>query len=91
MAINSPHEELMTAALNKRMPSMKAMKALFTDPPFPISAPPPPIQMAGTVVPFPSVMSNPNIGKINPAATINRIVGRDNVVPLPITPQPVVK
>ena len=51
MAIKSPHEELMTAALNKRMPSMKAMKALFTDPPLPMT-PPPPMQSTRVCLTF---------------------------------------
>lgn len=37
---------------------------------------------AGDVVNFPSVMSNPNLSKSNPNATLNRAIGRDNVIPL---------
>lgn len=38
--------------------------------------------LAGDVVQFPSVMSNPNLGKTNPNATLNKAIGRDNVVPI---------
>lgn len=42
-------------------------------------------QVAGDVINFPSVMSDPNLGKPTPSsATINRILGRDNIVPIPI-------
>lgn len=44
----------------------------------------PETQVAGDVVRFPSVINNPNLSKpSDPNATLNKAIGRDNVIPLP--------
>lgn len=69
-----PLQEIMTAALNKRMPEDKAIEALFMPPP-PVQ---PPMQLAGDVVRLP-ITPGPNAGPMALAEQIRRIkAGSDN-------------